>query len=102
MTAQTFAKWKPLPAHHVDCEALRMSQFAQSASTRNGKVPEFKLLNIARATGEKPRIRVTVPEPTMQPVDGCPQPETPIRERAYAIEQYESTPVTNHAERRGE
>ena len=86
-----FAKWQPLDAKHVDCEALRMSQFAQSAATKSGKVPEFKLLNIMRTGGEKPRIRITIPAPypqvqmTTQPIEACHNPaETPIRERAYA------------------
>jgi hypothetical protein len=63
MSANTFAKWQPLPPHHVDCEALRLSQFAQSAATKNGTVPAFRLLNIVRAGSEKPRLRVTVPAP---------------------------------------
>jgi hypothetical protein len=89
MSAQTFAKWTPLPPHHVDCEALRLSQFAQSAATKNGTVPAFRLLNIVRAGSEKPRLRVTVPQPMSEPVPNCPQEDAPWRERAWTPEQME-------------
>jgi hypothetical protein len=73
MSANTFAKWQPLPPHHVDCEALRLSQFAQSAATRNGQVPAFRLLNIVRAGSEKPRLRVTVPEDLPHTIAALPR-----------------------------